>query len=383
MRQIKTLFLAAAVALGLAAAAHGQGLAKVQGKCVGDDGKPVVGATVLLLSEDTGQKISLKTDKKGEYFTIGIQPGTYKVSLVQDGKELFFLNHVPVHLTPDDSPVQVDLDLPKERAKTAGGSNMSEEQKKQYAEAQKKNTEIEKENAKIVGLNQKLQQARDAETAGNWDQAVSILTEATQTAPDKALLWANLGGAALGGGEATKDKQASAAYYERAIAAYKKALELEPANPNIGSIHNNLGQAYAKSGKPQEALAEYTAAAQADPKSAATYYFNLGAILTNQATFEQDASIKAKDIDEANAAFDKAIAAKPDYSEAWYQKALNLISKATYDKSGKIIPAPGTVEALNKYLEIDPTGKHAGDAKGLLTGLGETVQVNYKKAKSK
>src|SRR5437764_26532 len=264
---------------------------------------------------------------------------------------------------------------------------------KQMGEAQKRNAEAAKERAEIGSLNKMLTDAAAAEQAGNWDQAVTILTQAAQTAPNRDLLWARLGGAELGAGDATKttSKEQSDQHYQKSATDYQKAVQLLSANPNptpdqkkqLASYHNNLGQAYAKTGKPQEAMAEYNSATQMDPPNAAMYYFNLGATLTNSATREQDQQIKTKDIEEANAAFDKAIAAKPDYSEAYYQKAINLLSKATFDKTGKMVPAEGTVDAFNKYLEVDPQGKHAEEAKSIIASLGEKVQTTYKKGKSK
>lgn len=367
--------IAAVLALG-AAAASAQGLAKVSGTCIGLDGKPIVGATVQLISNDTGQRYEIKTDSKGTYFTVGIAPANYKISLIQDGKVLFYLGKVPIHLNPDDSATVVDFNLPKELAaqQAAGGGKLSPEQEKQNAEIQKKNTNIN-------AVNAKLQQVDALEQAGNWDQAIQLMTEATQALPDEAVPWAQLGKAELGAGDAAKaDKAVARQHYEAAAVAYQKAVQIKPA---VGPYHNNYGQALAKSGKPQEALAEYTAAAQADPLGAATYYFNLGAILTNQATSESNAETKKKDIEEANAAFDKAIVAKPDYAEAYYQKGINLLSKATIDKEGKMVPAAGTAEAFNKYLELQPQGPRAAEAKGIIESLGATVQTSYKKKTSK
>jgi len=377
MRIRQTVLTVAAVLALSAAGAWAQALAKVAGTCTGLDGKPVVGATVQFLSNDTGQKYEIKTDSKGSYFSVGVTPGIYKISLIQDGKVLFYLNHVNIHLNEDDSPTKVDFDLPKEAAAqqaAAGGGKPTAEQQAQQAAAQKKN-------ANITAVNAKLAQLPALEAAGNWDQAIQLMTQASQDLPDQDLVWAKLGEAQLGAGAAAKgDKAASTQHYEAAAVAYQKALQLKPTN---GKYHNNYGQALAKSGKPQEALAEYTAAAQADPTDAALYYFNLGAILTNQATSETKADIKAKDIEEANAAFDKAIAAKPDYAEAYYQKGINLLSKATFDKEGKMVAAPGTAEAFNKYIELDPQGAHAAESKSIIESLGATVQTSYKKKPSK
>jgi tetratricopeptide (TPR) repeat protein len=106
-------------------------------------------------------------------------------------------------------------------------------------------------------------------------------------------------------------------------------------------------------------------AAQVDPTSVAQSYFNIGAVLTNSGR-----------PDEANAAFDKAIAADPTRAEAYYQKGLNLLGKATL-KGDKTIAPPGTAEALQKYLELSPTGPNAESAKALLASLGATVETSF------
>ena len=106
---------------------------------------------------------------------------------------------------------------------------------------------------------------------------------------------------------------------------------------------------------------------QLNPAGAAQYYYNQGAVLTNSGK-----------VDEANAAFDKSIAADPTKADAYYQKGVNLINKATTDpKTGKVIPAPGTAEALNKYLELQPTGQFADGAKSMLQYIGSSIETSY------
>jgi Tfp pilus assembly protein PilF len=367
--KLQILILALLVAACIPAAHAQQG--KVAGTCIGMDGKPLVDATVLFQNQDTGQKYTMKTDKDGKYSSIGIALGKYKATLSQDGKQLFYFSGVPVTLTEDGSPTQVDFNLPKEAASQAGSNPQAQQQ---ATEQQKK---IAAENAQISKLNGMLNQATQLEQAGNYDQAIALLKQASVEGGTHDLIWARLGDAQLMAAAKAPDKAAATTLYQGAADAYKKAVELKP---NDGPYHNNLGQAYAKSGHPQEALAEYTAAAQDDPTHAATYYFNLGAILTNQGTYETNPDTKKKDLEEANASFDKAIAAKPDYAEAWYQKATNLLASATTDpKTGKMIVPPGTADAYNKYLELDPQGPHAADAKSILAALGEQVKTSYKK----
>ena len=40
-------------------------------------------------------------------------------------------------------------------------------------------------------------------------------------------------------------------------------------------------------------------------------------------------------------------------------------------------PVPGTVEALQKYLELQPTGQFAQPAKDMLATLGSSVETRF------
>src|SRR5689334_11791508 len=65
-----------------------QATGTIKGVCKNLDGTPIVGANVEWTNTDNGRKYNLKTNKKGEYFSLGIEPGKYKVTLTQDGKQL-------------------------------------------------------------------------------------------------------------------------------------------------------------------------------------------------------------------------------------------------------------------------------------------------------
>jgi tetratricopeptide (TPR) repeat protein len=363
-------------------------MAKVQGQAKDEAGQPIADAQVEFQNIDTGQKYTLKTDKSGKYTHIAMQPGMYKVSLIKDGNLLFSFNKVQLTLTGmQDGITFVDFDLAKEKSAPASAAGTGgQQQAPKLTEEQKKAMEEQKkaaeENLKIKGLNEKLVAAKNAETAGNWTQAVAIMEETTALDGTRDLLWARLGDVHLGAGKAVdkSDQAAAKQHYTKSVAAYQKALAIK----KQGNYHNNYGQALARAGKPKEALLEYTNAAVADPPNAAMYFFNAGATLTNESMTEKDPTLREKYIDEANNAFDKAIAAKPDYAEAWYQKGLNLFANAKVDpKTNKIAPREGTAEAFQKYLEIEPEGKYSAEAKGIIESLGGTVQTTYKKRKPK
>ncbi len=347
-----------------------QATGTVKGVCKEMDGKPIVGANLEWANTDNGRKYNLKTNNKGEYFSLGIEPGKYKVTLTKDGKQLDQVNNFPVGA---DEAI-LDFDMKKSQAEAAQQKGISAEQLKQMQEAQAKNA---KEVGTVKALNEKLSAANTAMQTGDFETAVNTLNEATQMDPTRDLLWARLGDAHLSSAPKQTDSAEKAKRYGDAVTDYQKAIDLKkqnmatsqkPDDPKVlAAYYNNLGQAEAKTGQLEESVKAYDQAAQLNPPGAAQYYYNQGAVLTNSGK-----------VDEANAAFDKAIAADPTKADAYYQKGVNLINKATTDpKTGKVIPAPGTAEALNKYLELQPTGQFADGAKGMLQYIGSSIETSY------
>ena len=68
----------------------------------------------------------------------------------------------------------------------------------------------------------------------------------------------------------------------------------------------------------------------------------------------------------------------------YFQKGQNLMGMATTDNAGKIQVPEGTAESYQKYLELQPTGPHAQEAKEMLAALNANVETSYgKKGKPK
>src|SRR5208337_71018 len=134
MRKYFILPLLLVLAMGLIAPlAFAQITGSVKGVCKDDDGKPIAGAEVEWLSTDTGHKYTLKTNNKGEYFSLGINPGRYNVTLYKDGKQLFYFKGIPVSV---DETTQ-DFDLKKEHSNPAV-QGMTPEQAAKVNEANSK-----------------------------------------------------------------------------------------------------------------------------------------------------------------------------------------------------------------------------------------------------
>ena len=380
MKQRCLYILLVAVLVGMCApAVLAQATGSVKGVVKDTEGKPMAGATVEWTSTDTGRKYSLKTNNKGEYFSLGINPGKYNVRLLQGEKELFHVNNFPVALDENT----LDFDLKAELQKQAAGQGMSTEEMKKREEA---NEKVNKENMTIKQLNEKLATSRDDIKAGNYDGAIQEMTEATNLDPHRDILWATLADAYRGSStkqtdSGERDKRLASAVdgYQKAIAekqAAAQAGEKDPKmNEKLAGYYNNLGDAQAKAGKADDAVKSYNQAATLDPSSAGMYYFNLGAVLTNQ-NKSNDPTLRQNAVD----AFDKAIAADPSRADAYYWKGTNLIGAATL-KGDKMVAPDGTAEAFQKYLELQPTGPHAEEAKAMLASIGATVETTYGKQK--
>jgi len=362
-------------------AVFAQASGSVKGVCKDAQGNPFADAVVVWVNTDNGQKYTLKTNKKGEYFSLGITPGTYTITLYKNADDLKAnkeTDHVKgFHVQIDENTV--DFDVKKEQENAAKGQGLSPEQLKQMQEAQAKQA---KEGSTVKTLNEKLLAAKAASDAGDFDGAIAILTEANQIDATRDLVWFKLGDAYRLSAPKQTDTAEKQKRFGEAADSYQKAIELKQdaikngkdkdpnATKNLAAYYNNMADSYNRAGKIDDAVKTYELAAQADPSATPQSYFNIGAVLTN-----------AGRADEANAAFDKCIAADPTRAEAYYQKGLNLMAKATL-QGEKTIPAPGTVEAFQKYLEVAPTGPNAQNAKDMLASLGAKVEVGFDKKKA-
>jgi tetratricopeptide (TPR) repeat protein len=377
MKKHLALFVFVLLMLGLCVPpGFAQSSGTVKGVVKDADGNPIVGAVVVWINQDNNQKYTLTTKKNGEYFSLGIAPGTYNVTLYKNADDakanqaLDHVNKVPVGL--DETPL--DFDMKKRVAEQAKAQGVTPEQAKQEAESQEN---IKKQNLTIKALNERIVAAGASMKAGDFDAAIATLTEATQMDATRDVLWGLLGDAYRGSAlkqtdpaEKAKRLQGAISDYQKAIELKQKALETAPKKDpdevrRLAGYYNNMGEALGRTGKPDDAVKAYTQAAQLNHEGAAGYYFNAGAVLTN-----------AGKADEANAAFDKCIAADPTRAEAYYQKGLNLLGKATL-QGNKTVAPPGTAEAFQKYLEIAPTGPNAQNAKDMLASIGAPIETSY------
>jgi len=282
------------------------------------------------------------------------------VTLMVDGQVKDMLKSVR---TKGD-PTTADLSVKSAQAQAAGAAPAEADRsmtKAQKEELEKLNKAREAQLAKNKELNDAYQTGRTALDAKMYDEAIEAFNKAAALDDKQVAIWSGLADAYVA---AAGLKPAEApALYEKGFDAYRKAIELKP---DDAAYYNNFALALAKDKKIDEAKANLDKAIQLDPPGAGKYYYNMGALLVNGAQSEA-----------AGEEFKKAIDADPKYADAHYQYGLYLTSKATTDKDGKIVPAPGTIDELQKYLELKPDGPFAASAKELIAGLGGTVSTTF------
>ena len=354
----------------------------IEGDVKGEDGKASVGAVVKIDRTDITAHYKTKTDKKGHYFYNGLPLGNYNVTIEVDGKDVDNRTNVRSKLG-DPTNVSFDLQAARkqheatqaaaqsgqitkemERGMTAEQKAALEKTLKEREGQLKQHKELNDAfNVGMTAMTAAQAAATPAEKEKGFEDAVQALTKASEIGPTELAVWANLADAymKLASTKTGADFDAAA---QKGLAAYAKAIELKPED---AATHNNYALALVQAKKIPDAQAELTKAAQLDPTNAGKYYYNLGAVLTN--ANQGDAAVEA---------FQKAIAADPNYAEAYYQYGVSLVSKASYGADGKVTPVPGTVEALQKYLALAPTGQFAQAAKDMLTTLSASVDVSYK-----
>jgi tetratricopeptide (TPR) repeat protein len=330
---------------------------KVQGH-VTSGGKPLSDVQVTLTNADNGKVYKMKADKNGQFSAVGIQFGVYEEEVSDASGQKLFKKKVQVAGqggAVDDLSVDVS-------SGTAGAGPSKEELEKMKAERDK----ALGENALIAQLNPAMQ-------AKNWEAAEPILTQLIAINPTRWDYLQALGYAQLNLGKFEE----SVATYEKAIPMAENATKTDPkadpakAKSAVGQMLTNEGSAYLKLKKSDKAIEAYTKAAAMDPNPA-TAYFNLCATQYNTGNTQG-----------ALAACDKSIAADPNKADAYFIKGSLMMGDSKQDKDGKLQAPAGTAEALNKYLELEPDGKHANDVKQMLTYIGAKIETSYKDKKKK
>ncbi|NUR53818.1 MAG: tetratricopeptide repeat protein [Acidobacteria bacterium] len=315
---IRRTFAICALAVGLAliAAPASAQSGQVKGKVTDAKGQPIDGAKVTIANIETaGRKLETKTNKKGEYIQIGLQPGRYTIT-VEKG-DLKDTKHVQIHL--DMSELNFTL--------APGTGTVSKED---AAKAAAKNAAIQKAFGDGVQLSNE----------GKNEEAIAKFQEVLATVPKCAECYANIA-----------TIQARMKEYDKAEASFKQAIEVKP---DFAEAYNGLATVYNTQKKFDLAAETSKKAAELGGAAAggagnASVAFNQGVILWN-----------AGKIADAKAQFEQAVKIDPNMAEAHYWLGMATVNE------GKTAEAKPHFET---YLKLAPTGQYAETAKSILSTI--------------
>jgi tetratricopeptide (TPR) repeat protein len=389
MRKFVRALGAVALALLFASVAVAQDTGRLDGEILDKEGKPYPDVTVTIKNPDTGQTYTVKADKNGKFVQLGLRSAVYTITLTNQKDALNY------------GPVKFQVDSTKDNNFKLNFKDIVAESSAAHPEEVKKK---EEEEDKFKAMKAHFQNGLAAMTEATDLQKQARTATADQKAPlqekrvtDCQTAVTEFQQAEQGVGpkevanHATVLQDLGAAYecvgrYDDAAAAFQKAVDLKPQAGAYSGLATNLANSAAAQTDPKAAegkLADATAdcdkALALDPAVGATCYKNLGIVLNNKG--------RQKD---AVAPLQKATQANPKDAQAWYLMGSALTALMDCKQEGEKMTCtlvPGTQEAYQKCIDIDPNSPLGKECKENLDGAiaaagGTDTTVSKKKKKS-
>jgi tetratricopeptide (TPR) repeat protein len=383
------IWLTVLATAGLAAA---QSFGRLDGEVKDQTGKPFPGVVIEAKHSERELSQQTTTDEKGRYVFRDIFPGVWKVTFkAKDPNSgqlvVFFEGNVRV---PSGGEQRLDVSLKDIIA--ARSAEEKEEIRKREADR-----------SKFEGMKGHFDAGRAA-----MDQIRATREEIRKAPPDQR--------AAL--------QEKLNPLVATAVSEFEQARDtVDPKDPNVRIVMENLGQAYEEAGRYDDAAAAYTRAIEVSPQTP-QHYTQLGTVLgraaaeirteperkakvdTALAACENGAKVNPAEgavcfrnvsivlynkshLKEAVLALRRSTVLDPNNADQWYLLAASLLASAeSKTEGGKLVTvfAPGTAEAYQRYLELAPNGRYAAEAKASLDALaqmGAGIDTKVKGKKSK
>jgi tetratricopeptide (TPR) repeat protein len=373
--------IAGPLAALLATAAYAQG-SVLSGTVFDLTGKPYPDVTLSIKNIETNKETDVTTDAKGHYSAPGLAGGTYNLDLKgkdKDQKEML-LYQTGLKLTAGTSPTfDINLKELQEQGKLVA---IEAERKRQEAEQQFQALKTHYD-AGIAAI-QQMKAAQDqlaktpkeqqdpvkAQISQSGGTAVTELSAALELEkpddPNRSIVLSRLG-----------EAYESMGKWQEAADTYQKAIALKP---DTAANYNNLGNDLAKLGKVDEARAAYQKYVDLNPTDAALAWRNFGTVLYNSNRMKE--SIEP---------LQKATTLDPKNATAWLLLGIALVNTMEFKTVGdKITPViqPGTIEAYQHAIDLDPNGPIGAQAKQGLDslqamGVGITTKIGEAPPKPK
>jgi tetratricopeptide (TPR) repeat protein len=389
MKKLVRIWGALVLALLFASMAVAQDTGRLDGEILDKEGKPYPDVTVAIKNSDSGQTYTVKTDKNGKFVQLGLRSAIYLITLTNENDKL---NYGPVKFQMDsgkDNNFKLSI---KELVAETAAAHPEEAKKKEEEEDKFKTMKVHFQNG-LTAMTEATDLQKQIRTAPA-DQRAPLQQKRTtdcQTALTEFQQAEQGVGAKEVANHATVLQDLGAAYecagrYDDAAAAFQKAIDLKPQAAYYSGLSTNLANSAAAQTDPKVAeskLADANAgcekAAALDPAVGGTCYRNVGIVLNNKG--------RQKD---AVAPLQKATQANPKDAQAWYLLGSSLTAMMDCKQEGEKMTctlAPGTEDAYQKCIDIDPSSALGKECKDNLDGArvaagGTETTVSKKKKKS-
>jgi tetratricopeptide (TPR) repeat protein len=205
----------------------------IKGKVADSEGKPLADVTITLVDPSRGQTYVMKTDRKGNYFMMGISPAEYRLKLEKPGFQ------------PLEGRVSI-----------APGQNSVFDAVLAPVAPQAVKPEWEDANIRANALFKE----------GRFEEAAVAYKDILAANSNLAAIHFNLGNCAY-----------NLQRYEEAVASFKEAVRLKP---DFFDAYTNLANAYGKLKKTDEAIPVFEEAIRAYPENA-RLFSSLGLLYLN------------------------------------------------------------------------------------------------------
>jgi tetratricopeptide (TPR) repeat protein len=363
--------LAGPLAAWLANSANAQTLGVLTGIVYDTTGKPDPDVTLTITNVDTGKSVDVKVDSKGHYSMGGVTGATYNIDVKVKDQVIYQTGiKVPPGMSPNYDIKIKDNPNAEAEAKRAEAEKQFAALKTHY-DAGLQAIDVMKAAQVQLASTPKDQQAPIQEKINqSGGTAVTELSAALELMkPDegnRSIVLSRLG-----------EAYESMNKWQEAADTYQKSIALKP---DVAANYNNLGNDLAKLGKVDDAKAAYQKYVDLNPTDAALAWRNFGISL-----------YQANRMKEAVEPLQKATTLDPKNAQAWYLLGVALVNTMEFKQEGdKITPVmkPGTLEAYQKAMELDPNGPIGAQAKDGLAqlqamGLGITTRIGEAPPKSK
>lgn len=306
-----TIFI---ISFSLLIAQAGRGTARVGGTVKDEDGKPIIGAKIILEHmEEKGALRETKTDKKGKWSIMGLGTGIWRLKVISEGFEPFEKDIFISQLERNPS-----IDVVLKRAKP---------EEPEYEEG----VEFLDEGNKL--FNEK-----------KYEEAISSYMKFLEKNPSAFQVHYNLGNCYKELGQYEKALEE----YNIVIARLKEKKQDLKGDELAGKVFAGIGEVYVKKGDFISAQENFKQSLDINPKDEVLAY-NVGEIYFSSGK-----------VDEAIQFFTLSTQIKPDWSEPYLKLGYAYFHKGDFGKAK---------ENLKKYLEISPDAPNAEEVKKLIESL--------------